>query len=129
MVSWTLVELTSYIEANPELGTANDVTIHSIDIHDDFGDGTQLVFLIVNRLSDNYQDISFSLTMGDGTDEKTVWDEHRVVFSKEDIGILQSNHAIPFGLTLTEEMEATLRSIDAGQFIIKIDDFQHGNDE
>ncbi|MCR6097692.1 hypothetical protein HXA31_00405 [Salipaludibacillus agaradhaerens] len=121
----TLVELTSFIEETPELGTANDVSFHSFDIYEDFGEGTQLVFLIVNRLPFNLQDISFSLTMGDGTDEKKVWDQHHVVLSKKDIGILESNHAIPFGLALTEEMEETLRSINTGQFVIEIDDFQY----
>ncbi|WP_078577918.1 hypothetical protein [Salipaludibacillus agaradhaerens] len=120
-----LVELTSFIEETPELGTANDVSFHSFDIYEDFGEGTQLVFLIVNRLPFNLQDISFSLTMGDGTDEKKVWDQHHVVLSKEDIGTLESNHAIPFGLALTEEMEETLRSINTGQFVIEIDDFQY----
>ena len=116
-------QLSVLVEANPDIGVAEDFSIHGIDLVETNTGESVMLFLGINRLEKGIKNITLEYTLGVETDGTVEY-----VFNGEEInllesyaGIIQPNHAIPFTVPVTPEGEELLRLMTEDNKIIKIE--------
>lgn len=116
-------ELNRMITENADMGLANDFSINIIDIVDSGTENASLLFLAINRLDEPMKNIKFDYTLGHDNGA-FVWEGVEVDLSEQETGIIQSNHAVPFTLSITPEQEAIIDTLEQDNQVVKMDNFK-----
>lgn len=109
-------ELNRFVEANPEHGEANDLSIYVVNtLHNEQGD--HLILLAINRMDEPVKNISFEYTLGTD-DGELIFDQEPVLIAEEDFGDIKVDHAMPFTLQVNEDQLEIMNKItDENQHI------------
>ncbi|MEK3889231.1 hypothetical protein [Bacillus sp. FSL K6-3431] len=116
-------QLTGLVEANPDIGVADDFSIHPIDLVDTKAGESVLLFLGINRLEKPIKNIKFEYTSGVETEGSVdyVFDREEVDLSESFAGIIQPGHAIPFTIPVNEKGEALFQLMTEENKIVKLE--------
>lgn len=115
-------DLAEAIEDEPQLGIPNDFSLQPMDIAE-FEDGsTSIVFLAINRLDDDIQNISLDLTLGN-QDGEYIFEAYEVFMPEEQYGVIESNSAVPFIIDITPEEEKLYMTLDEGNVDMDMENF------
>lgn len=111
------------VTENPDIGLEHDFSLSIIDIVDSGTEDAALLFLVVNRLDEAIKNVSFDYTLG-RDDGSFVWEGAEVIFTEEDMGVIQANSAVPLQLGITPEQEAIIDTLERDNQIVKIENFK-----
>ena len=116
-------QLTGLVEANPNIGVAEDFSIHAIDLVKTNTGESAMLFLGINRLEEGIKNITLEYTLGVETEEtvKYVFDREEISLLESFAGIIQPNHAIPFTVPVTPEAEEVLQLMTEENKTMKIE--------
>lgn len=115
--------LNDTIQADPKIGTPNLVNLYPYDVIMDENGNRSLLFLIVNRLPDSITDLSLTMTYGN-KNGGYLWENQVVNIPEEQIGILKTNHAVPFSLSISAEQKEIFETINEKNADLQISDFE-----
>jgi len=118
-------ELSGLVEANPDIGVADDFSLHAIDLVETSAGESVMLFLGINRLEKGIKNITLEYTLGVETEGtvKYILNREKVDLSESFAGVIQPNHAIPFTqegselLQLMTEENKTMK-IENAEFIL-----------
>ncbi|WP_338655077.1 hypothetical protein V6B14_03095 [Sporosarcina psychrophila] len=124
-------QLSGLVEVNPDIGVAEDFSIHAIDFVEKSAGESVMLFLGINRLEKGIKNITLEYTLGvemEGT-VKYVFNREKVDLSESFAGVIQPNHAIPFTLPVTPEGKELLQLMTKENKTMKIENakFELGN--
>ncbi|WP_342514989.1 hypothetical protein MKY34_09850 [Sporosarcina sp. FSL K6-1522] len=104
-------QLSGLVEENPEIGVADDFSIHGIDLVKTSAGESVMLFLGINRLEKGIKDITLEYTLGVETEGtvKYVFDREEINLLEPFAGVIQPNHAVPFTVPVTAEGEKLLQ--------------------
>ncbi|CAM3229644.1 hypothetical protein FITA111629_11245 [Filibacter tadaridae] len=116
-------QLAGLVEANPDIGVAEDFSVHAIDLVETATGEKVMLFLGINRLEKGIKDIKFDYTLGVETEGsvKYVFDRKEVELSESLAGVIQPNHAIPFTVPVTPEGQELLQLMTEENKVLKLE--------
>lgn len=117
-------ELNKLVQENPKIGALNDFSLYIVDTIRDESNNARLLLLGINRLPVAIKNVSFEYTLGNQQGDY-VWKDEPVVLSEEQTGILQVNSAIPIVLSLSEEQETILQTLNEDNQTVEIANFNY----
>lgn len=115
--------LDEMLAEDPKLGTANDFSVHTIDIFN-FEEGAALVLVGINRLDFPMKDVTFNFTLGDKNGE-TIWENEPIDLPAADVGVIQPNSAVPILMGISDAQAEELVGIDEADLYMELDDFKY----
>ena len=116
-------QLSGLIEANPDIGVADDFSIHGIDLVKTKEGESVMLFLGINKLEKGIKDITLEYTLGVETDGKVefIFDSEEINLLEPFAGVIQPNHAIPFTVPVTPEGEELIHLMTEENKTMKIE--------
>lgn len=116
-------QLSGLVEANPDIGVAEDFSIHAIDFVEKSACESVMLFLGINRLEKGIKNITLEYTLGVETEDtiKYVFKSEKVDLSESFAGVIQPNHAIPFTVPVTPEGKELLQLMTEENKTVKIE--------
>jgi len=116
-------ELSGLVEANPDIGVADDFSLHAIELVETSTGESVMLFLGINRLDKGIKNITLEYTLGVETEEtvKYLLKSEEVNLSESFAGVIQPNHAIPFTLPVTPEGRELLQLMTSENKTMKIE--------
>jgi len=116
-------QLSGLLEANPDIGVADDFSLHAIDLLETTAGGSAMLFLGINRLEKGIKNITLEYTLGVETNGTVnyIFNREKVDLSESFAGVIQPNHAIPFTLPVTPEGSELLQLMTEENKTMKIE--------
>lgn len=116
-------QLSGLVEANPDIGVAEDFSIHAIDLVEKSPGESVMLFLGINRLEKGIKNITLEYTLSIETEGtvKYVFNREKVDLSESFAGVIQPNHAIPFTVPVTPEGKELLQLMTEENKTVKIE--------
>ncbi|MER2090551.1 MAG: hypothetical protein ABS920_12495 [Sporosarcina sp.] len=116
-------QLAGLVEANPDIGVADDFSIHAIDLVKTSAGESVMLFLGINKLEKGIKDITLEYTLGVETEGtvKYVFDREEIKLLEPFAGVIQPNHAVPFTVPVTPEGEKLLQVMTEENKTMKIE--------
>lgn len=116
-------QLDDFLNDNPNIGVADDFSVHPLTLANQSDAGQVMFFLGINRLDQPIKNITFDYSLGMDTAEgvKYALKNERVELLEPFAGTIQPGHAIPFTVPITPEGAERLQSITEDNKVVELE--------
>lgn len=116
-------QLSTFLEANPEIGVKDDFSVHPLTLANQTEGGQVMFFLGINRLDQPIKNITFDYSVGidSGSGVEYALEDERVELLEPFAGTIQPGHAIPFTVPVTPEGAELLQTITEENKVVELE--------
>ncbi|MFD1850860.1 hypothetical protein [Oceanobacillus bengalensis] len=117
-------ELTRVINEDPNIGTPNDFSMHTINSVNEEKENAAFIFMAINRTDMPMKNITFNFSMG-YKDGEMIWENEQIALLEDTAGVLQPNSAVPVIMAMNPKQDEQIDSLTSENAVLELSNFEY----